>query len=96
MLTGDLVRPRLHKYESELRVKLLDARLLASQEILPGQWLQTYDAPWLASGAVPGQFVHVRTPDWSGLVLRRPFSLNTYDRVTGQVFGDDGLTLGVR
>jgi predicted nuclease of restriction endonuclease-like RecB superfamily len=25
MLTGDLVRPRLHKYDSELRVKLLDA-----------------------------------------------------------------------
>lgn len=66
-------------------MRLLDARLLASQEILPGQWLQTYDAPWLAAGAVPGQFVHVRTPDWSGLVLRRPFSINTYDRVSGQV-----------
>lgn len=66
-------------------MKLLDARLLDSRQILPGQWLQTYDAPWLAAGAVPGQFVHVRTPDWSGLVLRRPFSINTFDRITGQV-----------
>lgn len=66
-------------------MKLLDARLLDSQEILPGQFLQTYDAPWLAAGAVAGQFVHVRTPDWSGLVLRRPFSINTADRITGRV-----------
>jgi dihydroorotate dehydrogenase electron transfer subunit len=66
-------------------VKLLDARLTASREVLPGQWLQVYDAPWLAAVAVPGQFVHVRTPDWSGLVLRRPFSLNTFDRITGEV-----------
>jgi dihydroorotate dehydrogenase electron transfer subunit len=66
-------------------VKLLDARLLDSQEILPGQFLQTYDAPWLAAGALAGQFVHVRTPDWSGLVLRRPFSINTADKVTGRV-----------
>ncbi len=66
-------------------MKLLDARLLDSEEILPGQFLQTYDAPWLAAGALPGQFVHVRTPDWSGLVLRRPFSINTADKVTGRV-----------
>ena len=66
-------------------MKLLDARLLSTREILPGQWLHSYDAPWLASSAVPGQFVHVRTPGWSGLVLRRPFSINTYDRLSGQV-----------
>ena len=34
---------------------------------------------------MPGQFVHVRTPDYSGLVLRRPFSLNTVDRTTGDI-----------
>jgi dihydroorotate dehydrogenase electron transfer subunit len=66
-------------------VKLLDAELLASREFLPGQWLQTYAAPWLASAARPGQFVHLRTPDYSGLVLRRPFSLNTIDRRAGEV-----------
>lgn len=29
--------------------------------------------------------MHVRTPDYSGLVLRRPFSINTYDRATGRI-----------
>jgi dihydroorotate dehydrogenase electron transfer subunit len=66
-------------------VKLLDAELLATREFLPGQWLHAYHAPWLAAGAQAGQFVHVRTPDYSGLVLRRPFSLNTFDRTTGEV-----------
>jgi dihydroorotate dehydrogenase electron transfer subunit len=66
-------------------VRLLAAELVDSREFLPGQWLQTYHAPWLASGAQPGQFVHVRTPDYSGLVLRRPFSINTYDRSAGLI-----------
>jgi dihydroorotate dehydrogenase electron transfer subunit len=66
-------------------MRLLDAELVHAREILPGQWLQAYRAPWLAAGALAGQFVHVRTPDWSGLVLRRPFSINTLDRATGEV-----------
>ena len=66
-------------------MKLLDAELVETREFLPGQWLQTYHAPWLAISAQPGQFVHVRTPDYSGLVLRRPFSINTYDRKAGLV-----------
>jgi dihydroorotate dehydrogenase electron transfer subunit len=64
-------------------MRLLDAELLTSREILAGQWLQDYHAPWLAGGCRAGQFVHVRTPDYSGLVLRRPFSVNTVDRATG-------------
>ncbi len=65
-------------------MRLADAELLESRRILPGQWLQTYAAPWLmAAGVRAGQFVHVRTPDYSGLVLRRPFSINTLDRAAG-------------
>ncbi len=64
-------------------MRLLEAELIESRQFLPGQWLQGYHAPWLATGAQAGQFVHVRTPDYSGLVLRRPFSLNTVDRTTG-------------
>ena len=64
-------------------MQLASAELLASREILPGQWLQTYRAPWLVGGSRAGQFVHVRTPDYAGLVLRRPFSLNTVDRAEG-------------
>jgi len=66
-------------------MRLLDAELVESREILPGQWLQRFRAPWLAAGARAGQFVHVRTPDWSGLVLRRPISINTIDRVGGEI-----------
>jgi dihydroorotate dehydrogenase electron transfer subunit len=66
-------------------MRLLQAELIDSREILPGQWLQSYHAPWLAGGARAGQFVHVRTPDYSGLVLRRPFSVNTLDRASGTI-----------
>ncbi len=67
-------------------MRLAEAELLESRPILPGQWLQTYGAPWLAAGGVrAGQFVHVRTPDYSGLVLRRPFSINTLDRAAGTI-----------
>jgi dihydroorotate dehydrogenase electron transfer subunit len=64
-------------------MRLAAAELVESREILPGQWLQGYHAPEIASGARAGQFVHVRTGDYSGLVLRRPFSLNTVDAATG-------------
>ncbi len=66
-------------------MRLLDAELIESLEFLPGQWLQTFHAPWLAAGSQAGQFVHVRTPDYSGLVLRRPFSINTVDKVGGRI-----------
>src|SRR5512144_938829 len=66
-------------------MRLASAELVDSREILPGQWLQSYHAPDLAVGSRAGQFVHVRTGDFSGLVLRRPFSLNTVDPATGIV-----------
>jgi dihydroorotate dehydrogenase electron transfer subunit len=64
-------------------MRLVAAELVESRQILPGQWLQSFHAPELASGARAGQFVHVRTGDYSGLVLRRPFSINTADPATG-------------
>ncbi|NJD28444.1 MAG: dihydroorotate dehydrogenase electron transfer subunit [Chloroflexi bacterium] len=64
-------------------MRLGGAQLLDSREILPGQWLQAYLAPDLVAGARAGQFVHVRTGDYSGLVLRRPFSYNTIDPLAG-------------
>jgi len=66
-------------------MRLLSAELVESREILPGQFLQRYVAPELAHGARAGQFVHMRTPDYSGLVLRRPFSVNTVDRARGLI-----------
>lgn len=66
-------------------MRLAAAELVESHEILPGQWLQAYHAPDIAVGSRAGQFVHVRTGDFSGMVLRRPFSLNTVDAATGIV-----------
>ncbi|HXG40119.1 MAG TPA: dihydroorotate dehydrogenase electron transfer subunit [Candidatus Limnocylindrales bacterium] len=66
-------------------MRLLVAELVESREILPGQWLQTYHAPHVAAGARAGQFVHLRPGDWSGFVLRRPFSINTADPVGGRI-----------
>jgi dihydroorotate dehydrogenase electron transfer subunit len=66
-------------------MRLATAELVESREILPRQWLQSYHAPSLASGSRAGQFVHVRPGDFSGLVLRRPFSFNTIDPATGIV-----------
>lgn len=66
-------------------MRLVRTELVDSREILPGQWLQSYHAPELAVGSRAGQFVHVRTGDLSGLVLRRPFSINTADAVSGVI-----------
>ena len=66
-------------------MRLAGAELIESREILPGQWLQAFHAPELVAGARAGQFVHVRTGDYSGLVLRRPFSFNTIDPVSGNL-----------
>ncbi len=66
-------------------MRLAAAELVESREILPGQWLQSFHAPDIASGSRAGQFVHIRTGDFSGMVLRRPFSLNTTDVSTGIV-----------
>ncbi len=74
-------------------MRLAAAELVDSREILPDQWLQSYYAPSLVAGARAGQFVHVRTGDYSGLVLRRPFSFNTVDSATG-VFTIHFRTIG--
>jgi dihydroorotate dehydrogenase electron transfer subunit len=66
-------------------MRLAAAELVDSREILPGQWLQAFHAPGLATGSRAGQFVHVRAGDFSGMVLRRPFSINTADAATGIV-----------
>ena len=66
-------------------MQLVAAELVESREILPGQWLQAFHAPALTVGARAGQFVHIRPGDFSGLILRRPFSFNTVDRASGVI-----------
>ena len=68
-----------------MSTQLVAAELVESREILPGQWLQSFHAPSLATGSRAGQFIHIRPGDFSGLILRRPFSFNTVDRATGLI-----------
>jgi dihydroorotate dehydrogenase electron transfer subunit len=66
-------------------VRPLGAELIDSREILPGQWLQSWHAPWVASGARAGQVVHVRTTEAGGLPLRRVFPVTTSDVASGTI-----------
>ena len=68
-----------------MSTQLVAAELVESREILPGQWIQAFHAPTLAFGSRAGQFIHIRPGDFSGLILRRPFSFNTVDRATGLI-----------
>jgi hypothetical protein len=52
-------------------MRIAGAELIDSREICRAQWLQAFHAPELVAGARAGQFVHVRTGDYSGMVLRR-------------------------
>jgi dihydroorotate dehydrogenase electron transfer subunit len=64
-------------------MRLAAAELVDSREVLPGQWIQAFHAPGLANGSRAGQYVHIRTGDYSGLILRRPFPINTADAASG-------------
>jgi dihydroorotate dehydrogenase electron transfer subunit len=61
------------------------AELLAARDILPGQSLQTWHAAAIASRVRAGQYVHLRTGDPSGLVMRRPYPINTADPASGTI-----------
>jgi dihydroorotate dehydrogenase electron transfer subunit len=63
--------------------RLAGAELLESRTVLPGQWIGSFHAPHVASGARAGQYVHVRDDEWSGALLRRPLPINTVDPSTG-------------
>ena len=53
-------RRRRRGRTDRVTMRLAAAELVESREILPGQWLQAYHAPALASGSRAGQFVHAR------------------------------------
>lgn len=73
-------------------MQLLDAVLRERREIVPGRLLLTWEAPQIAVAAVPGQFVHVRMPEWTGMILRRPFRIDSWDRAAGTISLDVRVT----
>ena len=50
--------------------------IVSNTEVMPGVYLMWLDAPAVARGAVPGQFI---TVGCEGLLLRRPFSIHQVD-----------------
>jgi dihydroorotate dehydrogenase electron transfer subunit len=52
-----------------------DARVVEHHEMQGGYRLLVMDAPSIAPGVRPGQFVHLRVPHMEEAVLRRPFSI---------------------
>jgi dihydroorotate dehydrogenase electron transfer subunit len=63
----------------------VSAELVERREIVPGQRIDTFHAPAIATGARAGQFVEVLLADDTGLVVRRPFAIATADPATGSV-----------
>lgn len=63
------------------------ARVTANEEILPGSWRITLQAPAIAQSALPGQFamLTVARRDEASPVLPRPMALYTWDAAAGSV-----------
>jgi dihydroorotate dehydrogenase electron transfer subunit len=64
---------------------LVSAELVERRDVLPGQRVDTFHAPSIASAARAGQFVELLAPDDDGLILRRPAAIGTVDPATGSV-----------
>ena len=59
------------------------AAVAAHEDAGPGYRFLVLEAPQLAAGLAPGQFVHVRVPGLEPTALRRPFSV--FDADAGRV-----------
>ncbi len=60
-------------------------RILKNEEIIPGHRLMLLDAPEVAAGAAPGQFLHLRCSGSTDPLLRRPVSIHRVERDKGLV-----------
>ncbi len=61
--------------------KLVDEKveILYNDRVAPSIYIMQLAAPGIASGIKPGQFVHLQIPNFEGHVLRRPFSVYSWD-----------------
>jgi dihydroorotate dehydrogenase electron transfer subunit len=58
------------------------AHVTECREILEGIYLLTADAPGIAAGSAPGQFVNIRCANGCLPLLRRPFSISRVEGTT--------------
>jgi dihydroorotate dehydrogenase electron transfer subunit len=62
----------------------------SNAEVAPGVHLMRIEAPHIAAGAQPGQFITVRCED---LTLRRPFSIHQSSPSTGEASGEGEIAI---
>lgn len=75
-------------------------QVVSNQQVGPRLHLMVLDAPAIAAGIQPGQFVHMKVPRMEAHILRRPFSVYARDVKAGTIdilyqvvgFGTDHMT----
>jgi len=61
------------------------AEIIENKKIADETYMITLNAPDIAENAIPGQFVHIKIPRDSSLLLRRPISINSADKLEGKI-----------
>ena len=59
------------------------ARILANDEVGPRLHVMRLESPLIAASIMPGQFVHMKLPQFGEHILRRPFSVYARDASAG-------------
>ena len=60
-------------------------QVVSNQQVGPRLHLMVLDAPAIAAGIQPGQFVHMKVPRMEAHILRRPFSVYARDVEAGTI-----------
>ena len=57
----------------------LKTPILSNRQVAEDHYLLYCDCPEIAISALPGQFIHVLFDQGSGLLLRRPFTIYSFE-----------------
>ena len=55
------------------------ARIVSNEQVGPRLHVIVLESPYIAASILPGQFVHMKLPDFESHILRRPFSVYARD-----------------
>ena len=61
------------------------ARIISNENVGPRLHLMVLESPQIAHSIMPGQFVHMKLPDFEAHILRRPFSIYARNAERGTV-----------
>lgn len=68
-----------------MKREIIKSPIVKNEKIANGTYKLTLFAPYIAHNVVPGQFVHIKIPKDSSLILRRPISVNGIDEDNGTI-----------